>query len=282
MELTVLGSGGCMAIPKPLCTCRVCVEARLKRGVFARTGPSAFLHDENILIDTPAEIAWQLNQSNIKSVDYLILTHLDPDHTEGFRVVEQITLDFRSWLAYPEKTIELLIPEDLIERMKQISTAYGSQIDFFKKSGFIKLTSFNETIRIGKINITALPVSRGEQTSYVYVFEDSRNKIVYAPCDIKPFPENEIQVQNADILLIQPGIIEGNLKHGFTYPENHISRTTLYTLEETIELSQRINASKIVFIHLEEYWNLSFSDYCSIQNEYDNIEFAYDGMEITC
>jgi len=92
-----------MVIPKPLCRCRVCDEARKKGVPYERKGPAAFIHDINLLIDTPAEIACQLNQSQIEHIDYLLFTHLDPDHVEGFRVVEQITLDFRTWRAYPDK-----------------------------------------------------------------------------------------------------------------------------------------------------------------------------------
>lgn len=106
MKLTILGSGGCMVIPKPLCQCNVYMEAREKGIPYKRTGPSAFIHDENILIDTAAEIACQLNRSRINQIDHLIFTHLDPDHVEGLRVVEQITLDFRTWEAYPGKYID--------------------------------------------------------------------------------------------------------------------------------------------------------------------------------
>ena len=77
-----------MVIPKPLCRCRVCREARKKGAPYARVGPSAFLHDINLLIDTPAEIISLLNSSPIRRVDYLTFTHVDPDHVEGFRVVE--------------------------------------------------------------------------------------------------------------------------------------------------------------------------------------------------
>ena len=57
MELTILGSGGCMVIPRPLCACPVCRQAREKGIPYARSGPAAFLHDAGLLIDTPAEIA---------------------------------------------------------------------------------------------------------------------------------------------------------------------------------------------------------------------------------
>ena len=113
MKWTILGSGGCMVIPKPLCRCQVCRKARTKGIPYSRTGPSAFFHDINLLIDTPSEISCQLNHSKIQKIDYLMFTHLDPDHIEGFRIVEQITLDFRTWHAYPDKTIKLLLPEHL-------------------------------------------------------------------------------------------------------------------------------------------------------------------------
>ncbi|HAK43973.1 MAG TPA: MBL fold metallo-hydrolase, partial [Clostridium sp.] len=30
MNFKIIGSGGCVALPKPLCYCRVCMEARKK------------------------------------------------------------------------------------------------------------------------------------------------------------------------------------------------------------------------------------------------------------
>ena len=280
MDLTILGSGGCMVIPKPLCWCRVCEEAR-ERGVpYERTGPSAFLHDENLLFDTPAEIALQLNRSEIKRIDYLMLTHLDPDHVEGFRVVEQIALDFRTWEAYPERQIRLILPEYLYEGLKDIRSAYGPLLDFYERQGFVKSVIFHDRTKIGKIWVTAIPIDRGPQISSIYVLETERGKIVYAPCDIKPFPEDRDEVQTADLLVIQPGLFEKGLKHGFTYPKDHISRTTLYTFSDSMALARRIQAKKILLVHLEEYWNRSYEDYLVLQEKFNNILFAYDGMHV--
>jgi len=280
MELTILGSGGCMVIPKPLCRCRVCEEARSKGRPYERTGPSSFLHDENLLIDTPAEIALQLNRAGINRIDYLIFTHLDPDHVEGFRVVEQITLDFRSWKAYGGKSIRLILPQALKDRIADVRSVYGPLIDFYEKQGFIECRAFDEKTRIGETEITAIPVDRGSQVSFIYVFETKGVRMVYAPCDIKPFPEHRDEVKEADLLVIQPGIFEDGLKHGFTYPEDHISRTTLYTFEDTLDLARRLEVDRVLFIHLEEYWNRSYDDYCAIEEKFDNIRFAYDCMRV--
>ena len=281
MELTILGSGGCAVIPKPLCTCPVCTEARERGGPYRRTGPSAFLHDENLLIDTPAEIVSQLNRTPIEKIETLLFTHFDPDHVEGFRVVEQIALDFRSWKAYPEKTIRLMVPEALDQNMRKIRSIYGPLVAFYEKQGFVERAPFQEKTMIGNTEITAIGVNREGTDVFIYVLENKGKKVAYAPCDIKPFPEEREELHGLDLLVIQPGIFETGLKHRFRYPENHISRSTLFTFEETLELGARIQASELLFIHLEEYWNRSYDDYKAIEKRYKNVRFAFDGMTVT-
>ena len=148
MRWTILGSGGCAVTPKPLCQCRICREARRKGPPYARAGPSAFLHDINLLIDTPAEIAGLLNRSRISHVDHLIFSHLDPDHVEGFRVVEQIALDFRSWRAYLEKQVCLLLPEEMEGPLRAIGSQYGPVVDFYRGSGFLRVEPFHDRIDV--------------------------------------------------------------------------------------------------------------------------------------
>lgn len=281
MELTILGSGGCMVIPKPLCGCRICKEAREKGIPYERSGPSTFIHDENLLIDTPADISRQLNRASIKKIDSLLFTHLDPDHVEGFRVVEQISLDFRTWSAYPGKQIRLVLPEPLYKALGKIHSVYGPLLDFYEGQGFIRCRVFDGHIRLGRMHITAIPVDRGPESSYVYVFERDGKKVVYAACDVRPFPEARKEVSCPDLLIIQPGIFERGLKHGFVYPAGHISRKTLYTFEETLSIASRIHARHVLFVHLEEYWNRSFDDYRALEKRHKNVSFAYDGATIS-
>jgi len=280
MKWTILGSGGCMVIPKPLCRCPVCREAREKGLPYARTGPSAFLHDIDLLIDTPAEIISQLNRCDIDRIDYITYTHLDPDHVEGSRLVEQMALDFRTWAAYPEKQVTLLLPEGLSERIRAIQSQFGPVMDWYVDRGFVRLEPLPEKTRVGDIDITAIPVDRVVQTAYVYAFDQGGKRVVYAPCDLKPFPEGRDEVQSPDLLIIQPGIFEEGLKHGFHYPADHISRMTLYTFEETMALAWRIGAKQVLFVHLEEYWNRGHDDYLALEREHPHIRFACDGMVV--
>lgn len=221
-----------------------------------------------------------MNREDIRRVDSLIFSHLDPDHVEGFRVVEQIALDFRSWKAYPEKQIRLLLQEELAERIASIQSQYGPVIDFYRESGFVYIEIFKGEIQVEDVHITAIPIDGGSQISFVHVFEQNGQRVVYAPCDIKPFPEHRIEVQKPDLLIIQPGIFETGLKHDFEYPPDHISRTTLYTFEDTLQLAERLGARQVLFVHLEEYWNRSYDDYSALESADGRISFAYDGMEI--
>jgi phosphoribosyl 1,2-cyclic phosphate phosphodiesterase len=280
MEITILGSGGCTVIPKPLCECHICREAREKGVPYARSGPAIFIHDENLLIDTPAEICRQLNQNGIERLRYLMFSHLDPDHVEGIRVVEQIALDFRDWRAYENKRIKILLPEPLDRDIFRLKSFYGSLLNFYQTQGYVKCIPFKHQIKIEEMEIVGVPVDRGKQTVFIYIVTKAGRKLIYAPCDIKPFPENRSEVQNADLLIIQPGIFETGLKHGFIYPKDHISRTTLYTFEQTLALAKRIKAQQVLFVHLEEYWNRGYDDYSALERAYEDIRFAHDGMRI--
>jgi phosphoribosyl 1,2-cyclic phosphate phosphodiesterase len=208
-------------------------------------------------------------------------SHLDPDHIEGFRVVEQIALDFRTWRAYPKKQVCLLLPEALSQPLKLVRSHYGPDIDFYIESGFVQLELFQDKIDIGGVSITAIPVDRGHQVAFVHVFEKAGRRVIYAPCDIRPFPEHRDEVHRADLLIIQPGIFEDGLKHRFRYPSDHVSRTTLYTFGQTLELAARIRTKKVLFVHLEEYWNRSYDDYRALESDNPPIRFAYDGMQET-
>ena len=53
MKLKIAGSGGMFLIPNPFCKCPVCQEARIKRGRYERLGPSLYIEDIGMLIDTP-------------------------------------------------------------------------------------------------------------------------------------------------------------------------------------------------------------------------------------
>lgn len=71
------------ALPRPLCMCKVCEEARIKGNPYSRCGCSLFLEDLNLLVDTPEDICHGLNNCGVREIDRVLFSHVDPDHTLG-------------------------------------------------------------------------------------------------------------------------------------------------------------------------------------------------------
>lgn len=274
----MLGSGGTIPIPKPLCFCKICEEARNKGYPYKRCGPAIFIEDINLLIDTPPQIFESLNHSKIKEIDYLMYTHLDPDHFDGNSALVSMYLDGTKYCYKASKTIELLVPQKIDEQLKKITNQYGSLFDFYVSHNIVTKKVFSE-IEIKKIKIIPIFVKDNPANAYIYLIVDKNGKrVLYAPCDIKPFPYHSKEVFDVDLLIIQPGFFESGLKNNFVYPKDNPTRKELYSYEQTLEIAKKIRAKKILFTHLEEYWNRGFEDYKKLEK--DNVEFAFDNMLI--
>ncbi len=286
MKIKILGSGGCVSLPLPTCQCEVCIEAREKGAPFSRTGCSIFIEDINALIDTPENSVEQLNRENICQVDNIFYSHWDPDHTLGMRIIELLKL---RWLDLyikdkkAEKKIEVYGLSKVINDLKAIKNKYGSYLDYYEGSGLININSVEakELINIGNIEVYFLPVIQGDAAT-IFVLREGNKRVIYAPCDIKPFPEGEELLSNADLLIIGNVIPDEPLKDGYVIPKDNILKKELFTMEEVIEIINNYNIKSTIITHIEEDWGKSYLDYKELEKKYSkyNISFAYDGMEI--
>lgn len=277
MKLIILGSGGCQVIPRPCCQCRVCKEARIKGVPYERLGPATFIEDENILIDTPAEISIELNRANIKDVNNIIYTHWHLDHTEGIRVFEQLNMNWLKEKGVANKTINLYLPEEIYDDIFKLSSKYGSILDYYIKKGLVKVYKMpsNEPTKIGSIKITPIKINTiDKENSYVLIIEKGKKKIVYSICDFKYYPINNKLIQNPDLLIIQWGCFKDI---GIINP---LLKEELYSDEEVLKICKDIHAKKVIFMHLEESYGRSYDDYKKLESKYKNIKFAYDGMKV--
>lgn len=278
MKFTILGSGGCVSLPKPLCKCRICEEARVKGAPYSRFGCSLFLEDINLLIDTPEDIVHAINNSNIENIDNVLFSHVDPDHTLGMRVFEQLRLN---WFDVSEgiecdNPIEVFAMEHVMDDLNSIRFKFGCYFDYYDNvRNLIKRNVVKDSIFIGGIKITFVKVNHAT----IFVFEKNNKKVIYAPCDVKPFPENDI-FKDADLLITGNTIIGDILKDGVVLSDDNLLKRDLFSMDEVISLKNKYNIDKVIFTHLEEDWGKSYDDYLDLEKNYDNVEFAYDGMEV--
>jgi phosphoribosyl 1,2-cyclic phosphate phosphodiesterase len=279
MKFIITGSGGCVAIPRPLCQCKVCVEAREKGFPYARCGCSLYLEDISLLVDTPEDINIALNNANITSLDHIFYSHWDPDHTLGMRVIEQIRLE---WLDFyenkkPEKPLIIHASEGVMNDINGIRNIHGSFMDYYEHMKLIKRNTIRE-IKIKDINIHLILVPK-EKNVDIFIFEQNGKKVVYAPCDCKNFPKDN-NIKDSNILIIGNTFVGDKLKNGTIIHEKHPLRDELHSMENIIEIKKYFNIKEIIITHIEEIWGKTYDEYKELETNYEEIKFAYDGMII--
>lgn len=272
MKLKIAGSGGMFLIPNPFCKCPVCREARIKRGRYERLGPSLYIEDIGMLIDTPEDIAVACDRQGISRIEYLSISHKDPDHTRGMRIVEPLGYDC---IADKGTPIQFIAMPEVVD---DINAWNGDGLYYYQN--ILNCISINRTnyVKIGTIELHLVnnKTHRGNMT--FYVISDGTKKAVYACCDVKPFVPNELYY-DADVLIIGLVSDDGVLKDGSSL-DSAPFRDDMFTLDEIMEIKDRYRIKRIIVTHIDEYWGKSYAYYRELEKKLDNISFAYDGMEI--
>jgi len=283
MELVILGSGGSTTIPRPGCKCRVCEEARTKGIPYARSGPSMFVSGVNALFDTPEEIACQLNRERINAIDYIFYTHWHPDHTFGMRIVERM---YKFWLDMfvrgksPRNKVKVCAASKVMEDLKSMGYKGGTFLQYYEKSGLIDTVELEsrKPFNIGNLTVTPFETPTTYCLSTVFLIQEGCNRVVYAPCDVKPFPETP-ELKNLDLLIIGSFHPEGPLKEGIAIPKDNPLRKELFSLEEVERLAHKLKAKKTLITHIEEEWGKTHDEYQQLENTH-KLKFAFDGLRI--
>lgn len=281
MECIILGSGGCVSIPRPLCFCPVCAQARERGAPYARCGCSLYAVEPRLLIDTPEDIVHALNAQAVGAVDAVAYSHWDPDHTLGMRVFEQLRLD---WLAHSEgifrpDPVRVLALDGAMDDLSAIANRFGGFLAYYEKMGLIRRETVKDSVSFGGVRLSLVPVDETRRVA-VFVFEEAGKRLVYAPCDVKPFPKSPL-FAGADVLILGNTMIGPPLKGGFIPSENNPLRRELFTLEEALILRQSLGVPRLILTHLEEDWGKSFDDYRALEARLPGVSFAYDGMRIS-
>ena len=272
MKLKIVGSGGMFQIPNPFCKCPICEEARLKRGRYERLGPSLYIEDIKMLIDTPEDIGVACDRQGVSEIEYLSISHKDPDHTRGMRIVEPLGYDCIKDQGTPIQFIALP------EVVDDINAWNGDGLYYYE--GVLNCISINRTdyIKVGDIEVRLInnKTHRGNMT--FYVISEKGKKAIYACCDVKPFIHNEAYF-DADVLIVGLVSDDGILKDGSRL-ENAPFKDDMFTIEEIMEIKRKYRIKRVIVTHIDEYWGKSYDQYREVEKTLDNVSFACDGMEI--
>jgi phosphoribosyl 1,2-cyclic phosphate phosphodiesterase len=277
LKVEILGSGGAVTIPRPGCSCRVCVEARALGAPYARSGPSVFVHGPDVLIDTPEESKLQLNRSQVGRVAAGLYSHWHPDHTAGRRVWESRNFDFRSWPPRYETT-PLYIPERV---WADFEANYGlaDQFRFLERQGTVALKRLadDEAVTLGGFTITPVPLEAENAFAFLFEGEDRRALVAmdethgWTPAALGPL----------DLAVLPIGVFEHHPFSGARMiPEEFCKlpvRKTRY--QQALEQVRALAPRRAVLSHIEEMDGVSHDELVWL-GAADGWEPAWDGLVV--
>ena len=272
MKFRIIGSGGMYPSPVPHCHCKVCESARNGNEKDIRSMPALFVDDIKLLIDTPEDIFQTIEKNHIDDFDHISLSHRDPDHVRGIRLVEGMYFDWKN--EVPKKTIDFFALPDVIDNINEMN---GNTLDFYENVlKVIKIDPCSEKM-IDDVKITLLDNYTNDQLHIAnYVFEKDHKKLIYACCNAKPFRDFDLY-QNADVLIIS---MVDLTRIDNPNRESYKFDNELFSIEEVIELKKRYNIKRVICTHIDCNWGNTYEVLKEYEKELDGIEFAYDGMLI--
>lgn len=279
MRIEVLGSGGAIATPRPLCDCGLCADAREHGPPNARGGPSVFVHGPDVLVDTPEESRAQLAFSGIRHVAAALYSHWHPDHTAGRRVWES-GFDFRGWPLEAKRTrrTPLYVPEQVARDFDTYLGIAEHLAYLEQRLGVVRVhvVPDGERIEVGGTLIT--PIHVAVDYVYAFLFERRGRRVLIAMDELVGWTPPDLGP--LDLAYLPLGIFE---RHPFTgertiHPEHPLLRIEA-TYDDTLGIVRALDARRVVLAHVEHMDGLSHAELVRL-GERDGWDPAYDSMSI--
>lgn len=251
MKLEILGSGGSIPTPRPLCACPICVQARDRGREYTRFGPSVFLHGPDFLFDTPEEISVQLNRSRIDHISACFYSHWHPDHTAGGRVFEMNT-DFAN-LRRTLRTTDVYLPRQVAASFEE-SLGLMDHMKFMESLGLISVSVIrnDESVSICGASITPIQLARPFAFGYDVEYEGKRVLLIMD--ELKWWSLNEAQRSvYYDLVYLPFGVFDYDpIAETRKVPPDYALLKDEATVEETLAVLKQLNSKRFILSHIEE------------------------------
>lgn len=267
MIVDILGSGGFLVSPLPLCNCKVCSYSR-KLPENRRSGPSIYIHDLSLMIDTPEGVQGLIDKLKIFPL-WILYSHWHPDHTLGHRVFEYL-----HYSCLQEKQTPTVL---MTKEIKNTFEKYVSSLFYYQKKGFINIRKINAPFNLKKGIIKPFLLKNGY--CYAYLIKVDKKKILICMDHCRDLIMNK-EFNNVNLLITNLGKISSQSDNKKCHNID-MKNVTDFT-EDNLRIIKKINPKETVLIHIEPIWNLTHDDYKHLEKKYKkyNIKFAFDGMRI--
>lgn len=251
--VTFLGSGTSSGVPTIACRCPTCIstdqrDKRLRPSIWLRSS------SQSVVIDTSSDFRQQCLRADIQDLNAVVYTHHHYDHIAGFDDLRAFNFKYR-------KPVRIYMMEETLTQIQSVFR-YAFPTGEMPESGVpvVDAQIIADTVfSIGDLSFLPLPLQHGRLRVNGYRIGD----FAYCTdCNVVT-PEAMDRLKGVRILVLDA--------------LRFVSHPTHFTLQQAIEIAQRIGAEQTYFTHIAH-------DIKHAEVEADlpsGINLAYDGLTIT-
>lgn len=278
MRIEILGSGGAATVPRPGYHDRYNDEAREKGVPYQRRGPSVYIHERNILFDTPEDIIESLNRAGIDDVRACFYSHFHPDHVMGRRIFEQINWDLR---GNDNKVTDVYVPQRVREDMERMLGTW-THLEYLVSLGIVRLHVIapDESVEVDGLTVTPMPLA--EDYVFAFLVEDDGARAWIAMDELVGWSPAEA-ISNLDLAILPSGVCEFHPLNGERrIPADEPVLQSEMRFERTLDVIREMSPRQAVLIHLDEPDGVTYDDGIELSKQYQRdglpLTFGWDGL----
>jgi phosphoribosyl 1,2-cyclic phosphate phosphodiesterase len=252
VKITFLGTGTSSGIPLIGCQCDVCKSSD-EKDKRLRVSVHIEINNKSFVIDTGPDFRQQMLRANINRLDAVLFTHEHKDHTAGLD-------DVRAYNFLQHCEMPVYGRAQVLEQLKA-EFAYAFAEKKYVGIPLIRLHEItNQVFDIEGISFQPIDVMHHRLPVFGYRI----GNFAYIT-DVNFISELESKkLKNLDVLVLGALQIQSHPSH--------------YTLEQAIEVAQRINAKQTYFTHLSH----KMGTHATVSKILPpTIQLAYDGLQVS-
>lgn len=252
MTITFLGTGTSQGVPVIGCSCEVCksLDYRDKR---LRSSVHISVNNQSFVIDTGPDFRQQMLRENINRLDAILFTHAHRDHTAGLD-------DVRAYNFLQNMDMPVYGTQETLDQLKN-DFAYIFEEHRYPGLPRLDLRPITEnSFTVNGVECTPLPVLHLRLPVLGFRIGD------FSYITDANFISDETykKLEGTNVLVLNALQLESHISH--------------FTLQQAIEVAQKVKAGKTYFTHLSHKMGL----HAEVSKQLpENIQIAFDGLTVS-